>query len=360
MILVQPSVLSCILNCVGTLLDPASLTESQENLSILRLSQVNAVINLPQQAAAELQLLVFPDTLSSSNSPPPVVISRTTTMTVVESPSSPFSSILPTTSKESAQSQQPSPTIKASPTMIIPTSFVMTRTTTNQASAESSVARTVSSSSSIGNLQIKTTKTIGPSPTSEEAPSPESPKASPTPKESPSPVSPKPSPTPNNTPRDDPDYEYVSVPQGVFSGKTNQGIGSWFRTNAPNEGSNGISWCAYPYNDGMIGFAPPLRGMTGGPDAWYGLNTDLWRSTGRKYCGLEATLYNPENGKTITGILLDAFHHEWVLSPESIDLTMAAFAKLTDGSWPSDKNRVIKGVQWRLTGRRHKGYVFKE
>ena len=32
------------------------------------------------------------------------------------------------------------------------------------------------------------------------------------------------------------------------------GIGSWFYTDA--DGTNGNSWCGYPYNDGMPIFAP--------------------------------------------------------------------------------------------------------
>ena len=136
---------------------------------------------------------------------------------------------------------------------------------------------------------------------------------------------------PSSTPSIDPNYEYVTLPQGPFTGKTNQGIGSWFRTNAATDSTNGNSWCNYPYNDGMIGFAPPLRGMTGGQDAWYGFNTDLWRRTGRAYCGLEAVIYNPENGKSINAVILDAFSAEWVRTPESIDITLTAFARLTDG-----------------------------
>ena len=45
----------------------------------------------------------------------------------------------------------------------------------------------------------------------------------------------------------------VSSPPSAFSG-AQSGIGSWFYTDA--DGTNGNSWCGYPYNDGMPIFAP--------------------------------------------------------------------------------------------------------
>jgi hypothetical protein len=47
-------------------------------------------------------------------------------------------------------------------------------------------------------------------------------------------------------------------------------------------------------------------------------------TAGKAYCGREAKATNPANGKTALIYIVDGFDDKWVLSPGSIDLTMAA------------------------------------
>ncbi len=109
----------------------------------------------------------------------------------------------------------------------------------------------------------------------------------------------------------------------------------------------------------MFGFAPDLHGMTGGRDARWGHNTELWRRTGRLFCGLQAWVYNPATRKNVTMYLMDAFDPKWVRSPDSIDITLAGFAALTNGRWPTDKNVVIRNLRWGFTRKRETRYAFE-
>jgi len=67
------------------------------------------------------------------------------------------------------------------------------------------------------------------------------------------------------------------------------------------------------------------------------------------YCGLEAKVTDPKTGNSITGFICDGFDDKWVKSAGSIDLTVGAFTSLY-GSFDSNKNTVISGVEWELTG----------
>ncbi|TPX38115.1 hypothetical protein SmJEL517_g00358 [Synchytrium microbalum] len=137
--------------------------------------------------------------------------------------------------------------------------------------------------------------------------------------------------------------------------RTNNGIGSWFRADNSQDSTNGNSWCSFPYKDYSMGFAPDLQAMTAGSNAVY--PNPLWNKYGGQYCGLEAWVYNPANGRNITMFIIDGFAHEWVKTPGSIDLMLGAYTSLA-GNYPSSKNNVLSGVQWGFTGRRSQKYSF--
>ncbi|KAJ3110004.1 hypothetical protein HDU96_006977 [Phlyctochytrium bullatum] len=143
-----------------------------------------------------------------------------------------------------------------------------------------------------------------------------------------------------------------------FRGVQEGAIASWFRTNNAADSTNGNSWCAFPYSDDMIGFAPPLRGMTGGEDVWYQRNTDRWVSVGKEFCGLEAWVYSPQSGINVTMYVVDAFDQRWVLTPTSIDVTIKGFELLSGLGTPRDKNVVLSDVMWKFTGNRRTEYSF--
>jgi hypothetical protein len=134
------------------------------------------------------------------------------------------------------------------------------------------------------------------------------------------------------------------------------GIGSWFRANAKSDDTNGNSWCGYPYKDHTPGFAPDLAQMSQGTLAVY--PHPRWEEFGREYCGLEAIVRNPDTGVEMTLYITDAFDPKWVRSRGSIDIHINAYQRLTQ-SQVLDKNRVIKAVEWRLTGNRNPRYAFK-
>lgn len=150
--------------------------------------------------------------------------------------------------------------------------------------------------------------------------------------------------------------------KGSFGG-TNSGIGSWFRASSRGDSTNGNSWCGYPYKDYSAGFAPDISQMTGGTNAVFGGSN--YASSAQKWCGMECSVYNPKTGVTkllyiIDGLffkLILAFDHQWVRSPGSIDIMAGAWSGLTNQP-ATDKNNVIQGVTWTLTGGKSAKYSY--
>ncbi|GAA5820184.1 hypothetical protein JCM3770_004813 [Rhodotorula araucariae] len=135
-----------------------------------------------------------------------------------------------------------------------------------------------------------------------------------------------------------------------FQGTNTGAIASWYRTNDPNDVTNGHSWCLSPYNDAVPGFAISLKTML----ADFGGDETAAR---KAYCGLEAVVTTP-NGVSQTLYVVDAFDDAWVRTPTSVDVIYDAFTKLNDGKATSDKNTVINNVSWRFTGNRSNQYKY--
>jgi hypothetical protein len=75
------------------------------------------------------------------------------------------------------------------------------------------------------------------------------------------------------------------------------------------------------------------------------------------YCGLEAVVTTP-SGVTKTMYILDGFDHAWVRTAGSIDIPKNTWAELY-GSSTDDKDVVIQGITWKLTGGRSEQYKFQ-
>ncbi|SCO16234.1 uncharacterized protein FFB20_14951 [Fusarium fujikuroi] len=148
------------------------------------------------------------------------------------------------------------------------------------------------------------------------------------------------------------DIYNVNVPSGFFSGPQS-GIGSWYRASTGQDSTNGQSWCGYKYYNSDPVFAPSLKAMGG---ATYNSNPDAWRQQTRKYCGLEAKVTDPTTGKSQLMYIGDLFDDKWVRTPASIDIMIDAYSNI-HGNPNGDKNNVIKGVQWELTGRVNTQYA---
>ncbi|CAF1061224.1 unnamed protein product [Adineta steineri] len=142
-----------------------------------------------------------------------------------------------------------------------------------------------------------------------------------------------------------------------FQGQNGPAIGSWFRANNSEDGSNGRSWCGYNYYDTDNGFAPDILVMCEGNPCTYYSSPDNWRKYGEQYCGLEAEVTNIRTGLTRKIYISDAFAHEWVEKPGSINLMVESFKQLA-GFVPSNKTQIIE-VLWKLTGKRNNYYAFK-
>lgn len=82
-----------------------------------------------------------------------------------------------------------------------------------------------------------------------------------------------------------------------------------------------------------------------------------YNAAAEAYCGLEATVTTP-SGTSKTMYIIDGFDHKWVRTPGSIDITKNTFAELY-GSATDDKNVVIQGLTWKLTGNRSQQYKFQ-
>ncbi|ORY73063.1 hypothetical protein BCR35DRAFT_333787 [Leucosporidium creatinivorum] len=126
-------------------------------------------------------------------------------------------------------------------------------------------------------------------------------------------------------------------------------IASWFDTSSSTDSTNGNSWCWYPYDNNVSGFAPSLKTML---DAAGGDET----AARKMWCGLEATVTTPD-GRTSTLYIADAFDDTWVRTPNSIDVVHNAFNTLY-GSSTNNKDDVIQNVKWQLTGRRSIKYKY--
>ncbi|RGP81751.1 hypothetical protein FLONG3_136 [Fusarium longipes] len=142
------------------------------------------------------------------------------------------------------------------------------------------------------------------------------------------------------------DIYNTNLPSGFFPG-AQSGIGSWYRASTSQDSTNGQSWCGYKYYNSDPVFAPSLKAMGG---ATWGSNPDAWRQQTRKYCGLEAKVTDPTTGKSQLMYIGDSFDDAWVRTPASIDIMIDAYSNI-HGNPNGDKNNVIKGVQWELTGR---------
>ncbi|GAA5996998.1 uncharacterized protein JCM10292_006139 [Rhodotorula paludigena] len=134
-----------------------------------------------------------------------------------------------------------------------------------------------------------------------------------------------------------------------FLGTNTGSIASWYHTNDPKDVTNGHSWCYYPYNDAVPGFAISLKRMLAdfGGDAM---------AARKAYCGLEAVVTAP-NGNSVTLYVADAFDDAWVRTPTSMDVIYDSFAGLL-GRKTNSKNDVVQGVSWRFTGKRNDQYAF--
>ncbi|GAA5967643.1 hypothetical protein JCM11641_005721 [Rhodosporidiobolus odoratus] len=131
----------------------------------------------------------------------------------------------------------------------------------------------------------------------------------------------------------------------TFLGNNTGGIASWYNTDASSDSTNGRSWCEFPYDNTVPGFAPSLKTMLAS------FNQDSAAAkTG--FCGLEAQVYSPKTGTTTTLIIADAFDDTWVLTPASIDVIKGSFAAVF-GSDTDNKQDVAKDVSWVLTGNRN-------
>ncbi|GAA5988983.1 hypothetical protein JCM5350_001739 [Sporobolomyces pararoseus] len=127
-------------------------------------------------------------------------------------------------------------------------------------------------------------------------------------------------------------------------------IASWYHANSAQDSTNGHSWCWFPYNDDTPGFAISLKTML----ADFGGDEMAAR---KAWCGLEAIVTNPSTGQQLTLYVADAFDDRWVLTPTSIDVMYNSFSKLF-GRVTTNKNDVVKGATWSLTGNRNARYAF--
>ena len=66
-------------------------------------------------------------------------------------------------------------------------------------------------------------------------------------------------------------------------------------------------------DDAVPGFAPSLATMLASFD-------QDSAAAKRAFCGLEAEVYSPRTGKTVTLYIADAFDDKWVRTPSSIDV----------------------------------------
>jgi len=135
-----------------------------------------------------------------------------------------------------------------------------------------------------------------------------------------------------------------------FQGENGPAIGSFFHTDSAQDSTNGMSWCQLRYTDTTNGFAPDVTVMLND------FGGDYEKAT-KAYCGLEAIVTTP-NGNSKTMYIVDGFDHQWVRTPGSIDIVKNDFVELY-GKDTENKNDVIQGITWRLTGNRNDSYKFR-
>ncbi|KAF1928457.1 uncharacterized protein M421DRAFT_420999 [Didymella exigua CBS 183.55] len=148
------------------------------------------------------------------------------------------------------------------------------------------------------------------------------------------------------------DIHNVNLPSNFFD-TPQSGIGSWYRASAGQDSTNGKSWCAYTYYNSDPIFAVSLKAMGG---KTYNSDPAGWKAATQKYCGLEATVKDPKTGKQMLMYIGDAFDDRYVHSTGSIDIMIDAFSNI-HGNPNGNKNEVIKGVEWQLTGRVNTKYA---
>lgn len=140
--------------------------------------------------------------------------------------------------------------------------------------------------------------------------------------------------------------------QGItgFLGSNGPGIASWYHTDSTTDSTNGHSWCGYPYDDSLPGFAPDVSIML----ANFG---NSWTEAGKAYCGLEAEFTTPD-GLTTLLYIADGFDPAWVRTPGSVDVIYNSWPKLS-GYTTTNKDNVVQGVTWKFTGKRNSAYSFE-
>ncbi|GAA5908118.1 hypothetical protein JCM6882_005945 [Rhodosporidiobolus microsporus] len=136
----------------------------------------------------------------------------------------------------------------------------------------------------------------------------------------------------------------------AFAGNNTNAIISWFHTNLSTDSTNGHSWCGFPYSDAVPGFAPSLKTMLANFNGSY-------EAAATAFCGLEATVIG-KDGRNATLYIADAFDDTWVRTPASIDVVYDSFSSLF-GTTTTNKNDVVVGGSWTLTGNRNERYKFK-
>lgn len=82
----------------------------------------------------------------------------------------------------------------------------------------------------------------------------------------------------------------------------------------------GHSWCGFPYNDQVPGFAPSVDTMLNNFGGDY-------QKAATAYCGLEAKFTLP-NGQTALLYIADGFASPWVLTPNSVDVMIGAVSSV--------------------------------
>ncbi|GAA6043484.1 hypothetical protein JCM8097_000735 [Rhodosporidiobolus ruineniae] len=157
-----------------------------------------------------------------------------------------------------------------------------------------------------------------------------------------------------------------------FLGENTNAILSWYNTNSGQDSTNGNSWCGFPYDNSVPGFAPSLKTMLNnfGGDyekaatAYCGLEAEenfsgrLSPSARVLICFLSLVQVTTPDGKTVTLYIADAFDDTWVLTPSSLDIIHGSFESLY-GSYTDNKNDVVKNAKWSFTGNRNDKYKFK-
>mgnify|MGYP000088259577 CR=1 FL=1 len=79
--------------------------------------------------------------------------------------------------------------------------------------------------------------------------------------------------------------------------------------------------------------------------------TPAFYAAEREYLSEEIIITNNKTGQKAIGYVGDAFDHQWVRTPGSIDITPSLWATLNGGKSTTNKNDVLD-VSWEFTGKR--------